>query len=39
MGIMEFKERLAELGITRVIKSETAKKMDREPARIQRKYG
>ncbi|MGA2874154.1 MAG: UPF0175 family protein [Nitrososphaerales archaeon] len=39
MGIMEFKERLAELGITRVIKSETAKKMDRELARIQRKYG
>src|SRR5208283_5070743 len=39
MEIIEFKERLAELGVTRVIKAETAKKMDRELARIQRKYG
>ena len=28
IGIVEFKERLAELGITREIKSESAKKMD-----------
>jgi len=39
MGIVEFKERLAELGVTRVIKSETAKKMDRELGGLQRKYG
>jgi len=29
MGIIEFKERLAELGVTRVIKAETAKKRDK----------
>lgn len=39
VGIIEFKERLAELGITRVIKAESAVKMDRELARMQRKYG
>jgi len=38
MGIAEFKERLAELGVTRVIKAESAKKIDRELARLQRKY-
>jgi Arc/MetJ-type ribon-helix-helix transcriptional regulator len=38
VGIVEFKERLAELGITRVIKTESAKKMDRELGRIMRKY-
>ena len=39
MGIVEFKERLAELGITRVIRSESARKMDGELAKIQRKHG
>ncbi|MDG6996440.1 MAG: UPF0175 family protein [Nitrososphaerota archaeon] len=39
MGIVEFKEQLAELGVTRVIRAEGAKKMDRELARIQRKHG
>jgi Arc/MetJ-type ribon-helix-helix transcriptional regulator len=39
MGILEFKERLAELGYTRVLKTETARKMDKELAKIQRKYG
>ena len=37
-GVVEFKERLAELGIIREIKSETAKKMDTELARIRRRY-
>ncbi len=39
VGIIEFKERLAELGITRVIRAESARKMDRELARMQRKHG
>lgn len=39
MGIIEFKKRLAELGITRVIKAESARKMDNELAKLKRKYG
>ncbi len=39
VGIIEFKERLAELGIARVIRAESARKMDRELARMQRKHG
>ena len=39
IGIIEFKERLAELGITRVISAESATKMDRELARIKRRHG
>ncbi len=39
IGIVEFKEQLVELGVTRVIKAETARKMDEELSRIQGKYG
>ncbi len=39
MGIVEYKERLRDFGITRTIEAEGAKKMDAELARIKRKYG
>ncbi len=39
VGIIEFKERLAELGLTMVIRAESARKMDRELAKMPRKYG
>lgn len=39
MNIVEFKEKLKEYGITRTIVSESATKMDREIARMKRKYG
>lgn len=39
MGVIEFKERLKDFGITRVMEAEGAKKMDAELARIKRKYG
>jgi len=39
MSIAEFKERLKESGIARTIVAESAKKMDREIARIKRKHG
>lgn len=39
MGIIEFKDRLKELGIRRVIVSESASKMKRELRAMQRKYG
>ena len=38
VGIVEFKERLAELDITRVIRGESAKNMDRELDRITKKF-
>jgi predicted HTH domain antitoxin len=38
IGVVEFKERLAELGITRDIRSESAKKMDGELTKMRRKY-
>ncbi|MEM3117596.1 MAG: UPF0175 family protein [Nitrososphaerales archaeon] len=39
MGVTEFKDRLKDLGITRVVETESARKMDKELARIKRKYG
>ena len=39
IGIIEFKERLAELGITRVISAESATKMDRDLASIKSSHG
>ncbi len=39
MGIVEFKQHLVELGITRIVRSESGKRMDKELARMQRKYG
>lgn len=39
MTTPEFKERLAEFGIKRVIEVESAERMDKEIARIKRKYG
>ncbi len=38
MGLIEFKEKLKEYGIPKVIEAESARKMDREIARIKRKY-
>ena len=39
MGVIEFKEKLKEYGVRRVIVAESARKMDREIAKIKRKYG
>ncbi len=39
MGIVEFKEMLKDYGIKRAIEAEGASKMDREIARIKRRYG
>ena len=39
IGIVEFKERLAELGFTRLVKADSARKMDKDLAKMQRKYG
>jgi len=39
MGVVEYKERLKDFEITRVIEGEGVKKMDAELARIKRKYG
>ncbi len=38
VGIIEFKERLKELGIARAVRSESAAKMDRALAEIKRTY-
>ncbi|MGH9918250.1 MAG: UPF0175 family protein [Nitrososphaerales archaeon] len=37
VSIVEFKERIAELGITRVIRTESVKRMDKELGRIMKK--
>ncbi len=39
MGVIEFKERLRDFGITRVIEAGSASRMDREIAKMKRKYG
>lgn len=39
INLVEYKERLKDFGVTRVIEAETSKKMDAELARIKRKYG
>jgi len=39
MTTPEFKERLSEFGVRRVIDAESAEKMDKEIARIKRKHG
>jgi Arc/MetJ-type ribon-helix-helix transcriptional regulator len=39
MGVIEYKERLKDFGITRVIEAESTKKMDIDLARIKRRHG
>lgn len=39
LGIIEFKDRLKELGVKRVLVAESASKMDKKISRLQRKYG
>jgi Arc/MetJ-type ribon-helix-helix transcriptional regulator len=39
MGVVEYRERLKDFGITRTIRAEATKKMDAELGRIKRKYG